>query len=687
VTTNVCAPRPVAEQIESLRRAIRHHDYRYYVLDRPQIADQAYDRLVERLRRLESRCPDLITPDSPTQRVSGAPSSRFQTATHVVPILSLEATRRAEDVRRFDMHVRRAAGGLPRYVLEPKLDGLSIELVYERGRFQRGVTRGDGHTGEDVTANVRAMRSVPLRLRSDERSVPATLAIRGEVVMPISGFNALNRRLLQTGVEPFANPRNAAAGSLRQLDPRVTARRPLRLVAYEVLANTGSRLETDEEALIALRAWGLCVPERLAIATCLDDVFRYHHELDRARDRLDVEIDGVVVKVDDLALRRALGATSHHPRWALAYKFAPRVEVTRVVDVVVQVGRTGVLTPVALLRPVDVGGVTVARGTLHNRAEAERRDVRIGDLVRVHRAGDVIPEIVTRIAEQGRRRGRAFRMPERCPGCGTRIEERGPLSLCPNRFACPAQLTRRITHFASRDAMDIDGVGAATAAALVERGLVKELPDLFRLGEKQLKSLEHFAERSAAKLVAGIAARRHVALHRFLYALGIPGVGLAAARDIADRFTTLAAVRAADVAALANVPGQGLKTAREVRAFLDDARVRGTIDALLAAGVVVGPMRRSRATTLAGKRFVFTGALESMTRSDAAALVEAAGGRVANAVSESTDYVVAGTAPGAKLDAARKHGVRIIDEAEFIHLVPAKQRARSAPGQVRSERL
>lgn len=670
VTVEALAEAEARELIEALREEIHRHDYLYYVLDRPEISDAEYDRLFERLRRLEDAFPQLVTPDSPTQRVGGRPRDEFPSHEHAAPMLSLDSTAESEQVRRFDERVRKAAGRGVRYVLEPKLDGASIELVYEGGVLVRAVTRGDGRVGEGVTENVKTIRSVPLRLRGGGRRVPPFVAIRGEVIMYISAFEALNRRLIEAGQEPFANPRNAAAGSLRQLDPRVTAERPLDLLAYEILAVAGPAFRAHSEALDALRAWGLKLPERIETGESADEILNYHARWAADRDTLDFEIDGVVVKVDDLALREALGTTAHHPRWALAFKFPPRKEVTRVEDIMVSVGRTGVLTPVALLRPVEVGGVTVSRASLHNREEVKRKDVRVGDLVRVQRAGDVIPEVVERMEEPGRKRAEPWRMRDRCPACGTPVVERGPITYCPNRFGCPAQLKGRIQHFGSKDALDIEGLGEETAAALVEHGLVKGLADLFRLRPEDLVQLEGFAERSAQKLVDAIQSRKRTELARFLHALGIPEVGVSVAADLAEHFGSFEAIMDASREALEAVPGIGPKMSEAIRGFFEDVRNRAAIQELLAEGIeLVAPARAAAGRPLEGLRFVFTGGLERFSRDEAKRVLEALGARVTSSVSAQTDYVVVGVDPGSKLDDARRLGVKTMDEDGFVDLL------------------
>ncbi|HEX6939229.1 MAG TPA: NAD-dependent DNA ligase LigA [Longimicrobiales bacterium] len=661
--------RDAARRIAELRDEIRHHDYLYYVLDRPEISDEEYDRLFEALQRLEARFPDLVTPDSPTQRVGGAPKAEFPTVRHAAPMMSLETTRDRDDVARFLRRVGRAAGGTPTFLLEPKLDGASIELVYRAGSLVRAATRGDGRRGEDVTDNVRTIPAVPLRLREDERPAPRSLAAHGEVLMHADAFEALNRRLIENGQEPFANPRNAAAGSLRQLDPRITAERSLDVVVYEALAVEGATFRTDTELLRAFRDWGLRTPDPVESTRGLDEILDYHARLGRGRAALGYEIDGIVIKVDDHALRRRLGASTRHPRWALAFKFQPRRELTHVQDIIVQVGRTGLVTPVALLDPVEVGGVIVARATLHNREEIRRRDIRVGDLVRIYRAGDVIPEVVERIEEPGRKRRKPYHFPDRCPSCGARLEHDGPLTRCPNHFGCPAQLRERIRHFASREAMDIGGIGHATAEALVEHGLVRRLADLYALRAEDVARLPHYSEKSARKLVDAIRRARRVELRRFLYALGIPGVGEAGARDLARHFRTLDALRHASREEIERAPGVGPALAAGVHAFFANPANQRAIDALLEAGIEIVEPAAARTGRLAGKRFVFTGRLERFTRGEAESLVESLGAEASSSVTRKTDYVVAGADPGQKLERAREKGVRVLDEDAFLRLV------------------
>jgi len=677
-------------EVEDLREEIRHHDYLYHVKGEPAISDEAYDTLFRRLKTLEEAHPELRTPDSPTQRVGAEPRDDLPTIEHTAPMLSLDSTKEAADVERFVDRVRR---GLdldpespgPTWVLEPKLDGVSIELVYENGILARAVTRGNGRQGEGVTENVRTIASVPLRLRERERPAPPLLAVRGEVLMTLSAFEALNQRLMEEGSTPFANPRNATSGALRQLDSSITAGRPLDFLAFDILAVEGAEFERDTDGLAALRSWGLPVPDRLETTASLDGILDYHAGFVRDRDTLDYEIDGVVVKLDDLAGRERLGATSHHPRWAVAFKFEPRKEVTRIERIALQIGRTGVLTPVALLRPVEVGGVTVSRATLHNREELERKDVREGDLVRIQRAGDVIPQVVEVVAEEGRDRAEPFRMPERCPNCHTPVETRGPFTRCPNRFGCAAQLKGRIVHFASRNALDIEGLGKETAQLLVERELVRELADLFHLNPEALADLPGFAEKSAENLAGAIQARRATELRRFLFGLGVPEVGVAVARDLALHFGDLEAVRTATREDLEAVAGIGPKMSELITTFFQDPSNARAIDRVVAEmreltvpDVPAGPAAGKDAAdgadegadhAFAGRTFVFTGGLQRLTRSEAKRLAEGLGARVTGSVSGSTDVVVAGEGAGSKLERARTLGVEVMDEAGFVSLL------------------
>ena len=652
-----------------MRDELRRHSYLYHVESRPEIDDAEYDRIFVELQVLEASHPDLITVDSPTQRVGAEPQSAFSNTEHTVPMLSLDSTQDPAEVRRFDERVRKALEDEPRYILEPKLDGASIELVYEEGLFVRAVTRGNGRVGELVTENLRTVPSLPLRLREAERPAPELLAVRGEVFMYLSAFEALNERMVEQGSEPYVNPRNSASGSLRQLDSRLTAERPLDLLVYDILMIRGVQLTSDSEAVHALHEWGFRTPERVTLAATVEEILEYHGAYAADRDDLDYEIDGVVIKLDQLDARADLGVTSHHPRWALAYKFEPRKEITRIEKIAVSVGRTGKLTPVALLRPVEVGGVTVSRASLHNREEVARKDIRQGDLVRVQRAGDVIPQVVERVPEKGRKRGAAFRMPTHCPACDTPVQEDGPFSYCPNQFGCMAQLKRGLTHFGSRAGLDIEGLGEETATLLVDRGLVRELADLFKLTAADIEPLDGFAEKSAANLAQAIDDKKTIGLARFLYGLGIPEVGATVAATLAAQFLSFDNIQGATVEQLEAVDGIGPIMSEQIRAFLDDKRNRERIAAVLGHMNALLPPEQAGGKGLSGMKFVFTGGLERFSRSDAKRLIEDHGGRVVGSVSGETTYVVVGADPGSKLQKGRDLGVEILSEEDFVSVL------------------
>jgi DNA ligase (NAD+) len=666
-----------AARVAELSDTLRRHEYLYYVLDAPEISDARYDELFHQLKALEEAFPQLVDPDSPTQRVGGEALESLTTVEHTAPMLSLDSSQSEANLRRFDERLRKAlAGAEVRYAVDPKLDGASLELVYEGGRLVRGVTRGDGRRGEEVTANVRTIASVPMRLRDADRPVPAMLSVRGEVIMLASEFEALNERLINEGKEPFANPRNAAAGALRQLDSRLVAQRPLAAYAYDVLTIEGAELATQQEVWQALTDWGLWVNGETKLVSTVEEILEYHAGLEARRDDLGYEIDGIVIKLNELALRSELGATSHHPRWAYAYKFPPRREVTRILGILASVGRTGRVTPVAIMNPVEIGGVTVSRATLHNREEVARKDIREGDRVRIERAGDVIPQVVERIEEPGKKRGEPFSMPERCPSCDTELVERGPFSICPNAFACPAQLVARLFHFGSRHALDIEGLGEESAKLLVDHGFVKELPDLFEITPDQLLPLEGFAAKSATNLVDNIAKASHTELPRFLFGLGIPEVGTTVARDLSRHFGTFAAIRSATEEELTAVHGVGERMSEEILGFFADEHNAALLDRLLTKMTLEetepapdGGAADGADLPLADKKFVFTGGMERWTRDEAKAAVEALGGRAVSSVSKKTDYVVAGEDPGSKLTKAQELGVTVLDEAGFEALL------------------
>ena len=661
-----------AEQAALLRAAVREHDHRYYVEASPLISDETYDRLFARLRELEAAF-DLPTEDSPTRRVGGEPLDELETVEHVAPMRSIDNATEADAVREFDERVRRgldAEGFDPddvAYVCEPKFDGLSIEVVYEDGVYARAATRGDGTEGDDVTEQVRTIRSVPGRLRGDP---PATLAVRGEVYMPRDAFEAYNEDLIERGEEPFANPRNAAAGTLRQLDPAVVAERPLDVFFFDVLAWEPG----DEEAVSperpdahwaefdAFDAFGLRRADRVERVGGIEGAIEYRDRLMTERDDLNYEVDGVVIAVDDREHREALGSTSRAPRWAFAYKFPPRTATTTVEGVTVQVGRTGRLTPVAELDPVDVGGVTVSRATLHNPAEIEALGVNVGDRVRIYRAGDVIP-YVPEVVEK--RSAGTYAFPEACPICDAPVERDGPLAFCTGGLGCPAQLDRAVEHWARRDALDVEGLGPERVEQLREAGLVESLPDLYDLTTEELAALEGWGETSAENLVAELEAAKEPPLDAFLAGLGIPDVGATTARALAAHFGDLDAVLGADEAALREVDDVGPEVAASIRTFLDNDENRAAIEGLRERGVEPESVAVDDGEALDGLTFVFTGSL-STTRGEAQAHVEAHGANATSSVSGNTDYLVAGESPGrSKRDDAEDEGVPVLDEDAF----------------------
>ncbi|MEF8855221.1 MAG: NAD-dependent DNA ligase LigA, partial [Haloarculaceae archaeon] len=651
------------EQVERLREAVRYHDYRYYVEADPVISDRTYDALFDRLDTLEDAF-DLATPDSPTRRVGGEPVDELETVEHVAPMLSIDAVDEAADVREFDDRVRRelaAEGydGAIEYFCDPKFDGLSIEVIYEDGRFERASTRGDGEAGDDVTAQVRTVPHVPGRLRGD---YPDYLAVRGEVYMPRDAFNAFNRERVERGDDAFANPRNAAAGTLRQLDPAVVAERPLAAFFFAVMASS-HEFQSHAEIARTLPEWGLrTAGNRTELVEDVEAAIEYRDTMLDRRDDLNVEIDGVVLKLNDREGCDLLGRTARAPRWAVAYKFPARSERTTVRDVVVQVGRTGRLTPVALLDPVEVGGVEVSRASLHNPAEIQRLGVDVGDVVSVERAGDVIPK-VDEVLEAGGET--TFEFPDRCPVCESPVERDGPQAFCTGGLACPAQRERAIEHYGSRAALDIEGLGEERVAQLVDAGLLETLPDLYDLEPADLASLEGWGERSAEKLVAEIDGTRDPPLPDFLVALGIPEVGEATARALAREFGSFEAVREADAAALEAVPDVGPTVAASIHEFFEAQRNATVIDALLDH---VEPQGAETAggDELEGLTVVFTGALtgplEGYTREDAHELVERHGGSATGSVSSNTDWLVVGENPGSsKREDAAANDVEEID--------------------------
>jgi DNA ligase (NAD+) len=662
--------RRAERRAKELRDEILRHDHLYYVEGNPAISDEAYDGLRRELEAIEGEFPDLRTPDSPTQRVGAPPRNELAAVLHLRPMLSLESASNPVEAREFDRRTKRSLERESvRYTAEPKFDGLSIELVYENAILVRASTRGDGSRGEDVTPNVRTIGAVPLRLLGE--SAPPLVAVRGEALMPLPDFQRLNKWMIERGQQAFANPRNAAAGSLRQLDPGITAQRPLTLFAYGIIEITETGLpETHSDELEMLAGWGFRIDSHWRSCDGIEEVIAFHGELQEKRDSLSFEIDGIVIQTDAREDRERLGERTRSPRWALALKFPPRREITTVEEIIVQVGRTGKLTPVALLKPVDVSGVTVSRATLHNAGEVAKKDIRSGDRVRIERAGDVIPAVVERIEDKGKKRSAPFEMPESCPVCSSPVSEEGAYHYCTGGVSCSAQLIRGIDHFASRGAFDIDGLGHKTVEALVEKGIVTNLPDLFSLEREQLLGLEGFAEKSADTLLASIERSKKVPLDRFVYSLGIRNVGEHVARVLSERFGSLGALRGASSEDLLQVRDVGPEVVRSISAFFSDAKNLLLLDRLIELGVAVDEMEGSSgAGPLDAKTFVLTGSLTGFTRDEAKRAVESLGGRVSSNVSGKTDYVVAGSDPGSKLEKARGLGVRVLTEREFAELL------------------
>ena len=664
-----------AREIDQLRRELEEHNYRYYVLDAPVISDEEYDRLFRRLVELESAHPELADPASPTQRVGAPPAAKFGTVRHTVPMQSLGNAMSEGEFREFDERVRKLlkTADPVEYVVEPKLDGLAIEIVYAHGELVVASTRGDGINGEDVTANVKTIRSVPLRLRHQGGGVPLPerLEVRGEVIFPKAEFRQLNAERAARGEPPFANPRNAAAGSLRQLDSRTTAGRPLDMFCYAAGQITGATFDTHWEFLHALHGWGLKINPRNRRCRGADGVVAYHRETAASRAALPYDVDGIVAKVDRLALQRQLGEVSRSPRWAIAYKFAAQQATTRVLNILPSVGRTGTITPVAQLEPVQVGGVTVSNASLHNMDEVERKDVRIGDTVVIERAGDVIPYVVEVVLDKRTGHERKFGMPAECPVCGSAVvREAGAAAYRCIGMNCPAKLREAIRHFASKHALAIDGVGDKLVEQLTIGGLVRDVADLYeRLTKPALVALERMGDKSAQNLLDRIEASKHPSLPRFIYGLGIPQVGEHMAEVLAEHFGSIEALQDASEDELLTVRDVGPETAREIRAFFSLPGNRKVIARLLHAGVQPqAGTRRPRSGKLAGKTFVLTGAL-SQPRDTVAAAIAAHGGRVTSNVSKRTDYVVTGRDPGSKLEKARKLGVAVLDEAALMGLL------------------
>ncbi|QER42930.1 NAD-dependent DNA ligase LigA [Thermodesulfobacterium sp. TA1] len=671
-------PQEVIERVKKLREEIEYHNYRYYVLDSPVISDAEYDALMRELRELEERYPELITPDSPTQRVGFKPAEGFKEVPHAEPMLSLDDAMNENEVLEFDKRIKKFLG-FPEntsieYTVEPKIDGLAVELVYEEGILKVGATRGDGYVGEDVTLNIKTIKSIPLKLKKfDENSpeIPPRIDVRGEVYLNKDEFEKINQERIRRGEPPFANPRNAAAGSLRQLDPSITAKRKLDIFFYGIGKIEGYTFKTQWEVLQTLPKWGLKVNPLVKLVKNIQEAIAYHHEMEKKRQELPYEIDGIVIKVNDLFLWEKLGTKARSPRYAIAYKFQPTQVTTKLLNVVFQVGRTGAITPVAILKPVQIGGVIVERATLHNEDYIKNLDIKIGDWVLVQRAGDVIPQIIMPIKERRIGEEKEIKFPTECPRCGTKLVKKPGEAVwrCPNPN-CYASLIRKILHFASRNAMNIEGLGEKVAKDLVDRGLVENIADLYYLRLEDFLRLPGFAYKKAKNLYEAIQKSKKTNLARFLYALGIRHVGEAMAQLLAQKFKTLENLMNSSMADLMTVEGVGYEVAKSIVEFFRNEQNRAIIKRLLDAGIIFEEEKTEEVIPkLQGLTFVFTGALKSMTRDQAKARVLSLGGKVSDHVSKNIDYVVVGEAPGSKYQKALTLGVKTITEEEFLKLI------------------
>jgi DNA ligase (NAD+) len=673
-------PAAIEKKIESLRDKIRHHEYRYYVLDDPEISDAEFDKLINQLKKLEAEHPELITPDSPTQRVGGKPREGFVKARHSSPMLSLDNAYSEEELRDWERRVHELTGRSDvEYMCELKLDGMSLALRYQGGQLERGITRGDGNVGEDVTANVRTVRSVPLSIPKEKlkkAGIPEDFETRGEMLMPIAAFRKLNEERAQHGLSTFANPRNFTAGTVRQLEPGITAQRRLDYFPYALLKDGRTYFDRHSKTMDALEAAGFKVNPHRKLAKNLDEVSKFIRSWEEKRESLPYEIDGIVIKVDRTALQHELGFTGKAPRWAIAYKYAARGGVTQIEDIVPQVGRTGKLTPVAWLKPVPIGGTTVSRATLHNMDEIERLGVKIGDWVEVERGGDVIPKVVKVVEDKDHPRGhKEFHMPEHCPVCGGNVV-RTPGEAdhrCVNAN-CAAKLQGTILHFASRHVMDIDGLGDALVNQLTEHGMVKNVADLYRLGKDDFLKLERMGDKSAQNVLDEITASKKLPLERVIYGLGIRFVGERTAQFLAEHFGSLDAIMKANAVELQQVNEVGPRIAESIAEFFSDEHNRQLVNDLRKAGLTLTGQKKEKGTKLAGKTFVLTGTLARYSRDEAKKVIEDAGGRVSGSVSKKTDYVVAGDDAGSKLDKARELGVTVIGEEEMEALVGTPRR-------------
>jgi DNA ligase (NAD+) len=660
----------IRKKVEKLREEIVYHNYRYYVLDQPEIPDAQYDRLMRELEKLEEQYPQLRTPNSPTQRVGAPPLEEFEIVRHTTPMLSLANAFDESETRDFDKRVKKFLGSSSdvEYVTEPKLDGLAVELVYEKGQFIVGSTRGDGVNGENITQNLRTIKTIPLQLIRKEISVPERLEVRGEVIIQLNKFRQLNRKREEIEEPLFANPRNAAAGSIRQLDSKITAGRPLEIYCYGIGEVRGRTFKTHWEILETFPKWGLRTNPNIRRCKHIEDVIEYYHEINEKREKLPYEIDGIVIKVDRLELQMRLGEISRSPRWALAFKFQPKQETTKILKIIVQVGRTGALTPVAVMEPVKVGGVEVSRATLHNQDEIDKKDVRAGDTVIIQRAGDVIPEVVQVITSKRTGGEKKFKMPSKCPVCGAEVMRDEAIHRCIG-LDCPAQLKGRIKHFVSKRAMDIEGLGVKLIDQLVDKGLIKDVADIYYIKKEQLIALERMADKSAQNIIDAMEASKTKPLSKFLYALGIRHVGETTAEDLARCFQRLDDFFHLSEEDLREVEGIGPEVSASVYQFFRDKKNKESIERLKKAGVTVTEPKVKGKGKLAGKTFLFTGALKACGRDEARNIVESLGGMTASSLSKKVDFVVVGEDPGSKIDKAKELGIKILTEEEFKKMI------------------
>ncbi len=659
------------KETEQLRQAINHHNHQYYIENDPDISDRKYDELFERLLQLEEKFPNLQSDVSPTQKVGAEPLDKLSKKKHLAPMLSINSSAKEKEMEDFIASVRKKTkGDKTEFFLEPKFDGLSVEVVYREGAFGYAATRGDGLQGEDISENVKTIGPILLQLRSGN-DFPKELAVRGEIYLSKEHFQQLNKERIEKNQKPFANARNAAAGIVRQLDPGKVAEVPLDIFFYEVIGSTSKdeSFESQQELRRQFKKWGLKINEESKGESTLKGIKEFYHELESKREKLPYEIDGMVIKLNHRKLRSDLGSRGRSPRWAFAWKFEPRKEVTTLVDIIVQVGRTGILTPVALLEPVEVGGVTVSRATLHNEDEVKKKDVRPGDTVKVIRAGDVIPEIAERVKSKGEKRKKVFKMPDNCPVCNTTVVREGAYTVCPAGLSCEAQLKGSLSHFASRNAMNIDNLGEKVIAQLVDKQLIKDIPDLYKLKPSDIEKLDGFAKNSSEKLYDAIQKSRKPELHQFIYALGIRHVGKHMARLLARQYKTLEALSDATEKQLNEIPEIGPEIAESVAHFFDSEDNMTMISKLKKAGFEIQQDESSQSNKLKDITFVITGELDAFTRDEAKEKIESLGGRATSSVSDNTDYLVVGEGPGSKLDEAEKRKVKRINEKEFKKII------------------